>query len=204
METIISFVLRAGWRNPALVFCHPNSIFSKFYLFFSLCTSEPSIRQTAFPPGNGVLTQTKMTFLWSGPLPLKDQKIQDHFRQCLPQEKQKMLGFTYQLQMSLMVPFKVDERLAKKKGGVHSESLSKPSYFYAGQSIRRRPQAFLTQLSPDFNCGHTSPIRSHQLLPSTEPVKKVPLGRNGLPSLLNKFSLVIPQFLERIFSCLFH
>lgn len=117
METIISFVLRAGWRNPALVFCHPNSIFSKFYLFFSLCTSEPSIRQTAFPPGNGVLTQTKMTFLWSGPLPLKDQKIQDHFRQCLPQEKQKMLGFTYQLQMSLMVPFKVDERLAKKKGG---------------------------------------------------------------------------------------
>lgn len=28
METIISLVLRAGWRNPALVFCHPNSIFS--------------------------------------------------------------------------------------------------------------------------------------------------------------------------------
>lgn len=28
METIISFVLKAGWRNPASVFCHPNSIFS--------------------------------------------------------------------------------------------------------------------------------------------------------------------------------
>lgn len=57
---------------------------SKFYLFFSLYTSEPCIRQIAFP---GVLTETKMASLWSGPLPLKDQKIQDHCRQCLPQEK---------------------------------------------------------------------------------------------------------------------